>query len=398
MSRCSRKILSVFMVLAFVFQLVAPAVTWAEENQKATIDKAIAEYQATYDQIMALEPIELGGIANFTIGAIDTVKSWGADIKGFFTGESDEERAARKKQEEYDKYKAQIDRANQDIEQLKKDAQATMDALKSGQIAAAGATDTTRSYNTIAETGGALGVYQKALTEAGNKLVDIGGKISTAGTVLAAITAILVVVAIPFPVVAPAIPILKGVTVAVEIASGVVTAAGNTLLTAAAKAITDDKGFLEAAALETALQTVDTGSGFVLDAMGAGVVAKTASNATIGGLTSTIRDINRTGATGSEAGQIAATNFANSTISSVAGAMFNGIVGQASKGITADILSDPKLGSTFKSDKSQEAFGDAVNSVLDLGLDGAKSDMIDSLTIQEENPKANDQPSLGGSW
>lgn len=270
MNRFSRKLVSVLTMLAFILQLFSPAITFAQsaETQKAQIEKATAEFQKTYDAIMAVEPVELGGMANFTINAIDGIKSFASDVSGLFNGESAAEREARQKQEEYDKYKAQIDRANEEIAQLKADAQATMAMLKSGDIQAAASTDPTKSYNSIVESGGALGVYQKALSNAGNKLLDIAGKLSTAGTVIGIITAILIPVSIAFPVVAPAIPVMKGVTLALTIAEGVIKAAGNTLITASEKAITGDQDFMETLALETTLQAADTATGIALGKAG----------------------------------------------------------------------------------------------------------------------------------
>lgn len=400
MNTFSRKLIAVLVTLAFIGQLAMPAVTFAQDaqRQREVIAKAVAEYQKTYDQIMALKPLELGSMADFTIRAIDKVKDTWSDIKDFFSRKSKEEKARRDAEEQYNSYKAQIDRANADIKKLKADAEKTMRLLKSGAVDEAGKTDTTKSYLHIIETGGALGVYQKALREAGQSLMDIGEKLSAASTVLATIAAVVTVIAVPFPALAWAPPILKGVSLALTVTSGVVKTAGNTLLTAAEKAITDDKNFMREAALEAALQAAETGSGFVTGRLG--TVGGTIADATIGGVTSTIRDVNRSGATGSQAGGIAVRNFANSSMSAVTSAIFDGMVGQVSKDMTRDILSDQKIDATFKTDKSREDLQEAVEKTLNLVTDPAKSRVQDDLTIpeEEEKPQAKPQPGLSGSW
>ncbi len=188
MKKVSRKLISVLTILAFILQIFAPTWTYAQDaqNQKAQIEKSVAEYQKTYDPIMAIEPLELGGMANFTINAIDTVKSWGSNVAGFFKGESKEEREKRQKEEEYNKYKAQIDRANEDIKKLKSDAEATMKLLKSGSLQAAAKTDPTKVYNSLDQNASAMGIYQKALREAGESLVSVADKIGAAGTAIGA--------------------------------------------------------------------------------------------------------------------------------------------------------------------------------------------------------------------
>lgn len=402
MKRFSRKLIALFTMLAFFAQIFAPVAGFAQsaQNQKAQIGKATAEFQKTYDTIMAIKPLELGGMANFTIGAIDKAKSIASDIGGFFKGESQEEREKRKKEEEYTKYKAQIDRANQDIEKLKADARTTMSLLKSGSVQAAANTDPTKSYNSIVESGGALGVYQGALRDAGQKLLDVGDKISTAGTVIGLITAILIPISLVFPAVAPALPILKGVTLAIEIAGGVVKAAGNTLITAAEKAITGDTEFMKTIALETTLQAAETTTSIVLGKVGAGTVGTAVANTALGGITGSVREINRAGATGAAAGKIAAKEFYNSGVSAVVGAVFDVAVGKMATGISNDILSDTGLDATFKTQKAREDFSGMVESGLGNELDPVKSAVTDELSIQDESekPKASSQPSLGGSW
>ncbi len=405
MNRFSRKLISVLTMLAFVLQLFSPAISFAQsaQTQKAQIEKATAEFQKTYDAIMAVKPVELGGMANFTINAIDGIKSVASDVGGFFKGESAAEREARKKQEEYNKYKAQIDRANKDIEQLKADAKATMAMLKSGDIQSAANTDPTKSYNSIVESGGALGVYQKALGDAGKKLLDIAGKLSTAGTVIGIVTAILIPIAVVFPAVAPAVPVMKGVTLALTIAEGVIKAAGNTLVTASEKAITGDQDFMKTIALETTLQAADTATGIVLGKTGVGVAGSALANTAVGGLTGSIREVNRSGATGAEAGKIISREFVNAGVSSTVGAVFEVGIGKVAQGMTADILSSsPKLDAKFTTDQSREGVTGLIEKGLSQGLDPVQSAVTDGLSIQEpeepERPKANEQPSLGGSW
>jgi len=401
MKRFSRKLIALITMLAFFVQMFSPVITFAQnaENNSAQIQKSIDEFKPSYDAVMALQPLEMGSLADFSINAIDKVGQFFSDIGNALGGETKEEYQKRKAEEEYNSYKAQIDRANQDIVKLKADTQATMDMLTSGAIDAAAKTDTVKSYNSIIESGGALGVYQKALKEAGEKLVDIGDKIGIAASVIATIAAILVPIAVVCPAVAPAIPILGGVAIGIEVVSGVIKAVGNTLITNAEKAIASDKEFLETTAREFQLQTVETGTNILLDQTGVGVAGKAVTNGLVGGLLGSVREIDRAGATGADAAKIAGTEFANSGISAAVGAMFSVSVSGMADVITSDVLSDPDLGKVFKTDKLRKDFGDAVDSGLGQALDNSKTKITDELSL-EDPPKANSKPSLGGggSW
>ncbi|HEY9071175.1 MAG TPA: hypothetical protein VIV61_13035 [Candidatus Ozemobacteraceae bacterium] len=413
MKKVSRKLISVLTILAFILQIFAPTWTYAQDaqNQKAQIEKSVAEYQKTYDAIMAIKPLELGGMANFTINAIDTVKSWGSNIAGFFKGESKEEREKRQKEEEYNKYKAQIDRANEDIKKLKADAEATMKLLKSGSLQAAAKTDPTKVYNSLDQNASAMGIYQKALREAGESLVSVGDKIAAAGTAIGLITAILIPIAVIFPAVAPAVPIFKGISIAITVAVGVVKATGNTLITAAEKAITDDKSFIKAAALETTLQAAESTVGIVTSKVGLGTVGSAVSDALVGGTAGTIRETNRAGValTSAEARRIAGREMFNSAVSATVGAAFDAGTGQIATSITKAHLADPSLDLALKSGRSQQEYDALVGNVTDaygnaagVALDPVKSGVTDALSIEDEEdqPKANAQPGLsgGGSW
>jgi len=256
-----------------------------------------------------------------------------------------------------------------------------------------------------------MGIYQKALREAGESLVSVGDKIGAAGTAIGLITAILIPIAVIFPAVAPAVPIFKGISIAITVAVGVVKATGNTLITAAEKAITDDKSFIQAAALETTLQAAESTVGVVTSKVGLGTVGSAVTDALVGGTTGTIRETNRAGVAlnSAEARRIAGREMFNSAVSATVGAAFDAGTGQIATSITKTHLADPSLDLALKSGRSQQEYDALVGNVTDaygnaagVALDPVKSGVTDALSIEEEEnqPKANAQPGLsgGGSW
>lgn len=136
---------------------------------------------------------------------------------------------------------------------------------------------------------------------------------------------------------------------------------------------------------------------------GTGVVGTAITNTAIGGLTNSIREVNRSGATGVEAGNIISREFVNAGVSATVGAVFEVGIGKVAQGMTADILaSSPKLDEKFNTDESREGVTGLIEKGLGQGLDPVQSAVTDGLSIQEPNdsekPKANAQPSLDGSW
>ncbi|HNW33605.1 MAG TPA: hypothetical protein PKM25_01635, partial [Candidatus Ozemobacteraceae bacterium] len=250
-----------------------------------------------------------------------------------------------------------------------------------------------------------------ALREAGENLLSIGDKIAVAGTAIGLITVLLIPIAVIFPVVAPAVPVFKGISLAITIATGVIKATGNTLITASEKAITDDQNFVKAAALETTLQVAESASSVVTNKLGLGVVGTAITDTLVGGTTGTIREANRAGVSlnSAEAKNIAGKEYLNAGISASIGAVFDVSVGKIASKITSASLTDNTLNAMLKSGKSKSDYDNLVDGVnglnekaLGTAIDPVKSQVIDQLSVQDEqaNPKASSQPGLtgAGSW
>jgi len=293
-----RKFLSVLIVFAFLLQPFAPLVVMAQaDNQKAQIEQAVADYQKTYDEIMAIEECELGTVASLVIDTIDAAREgwkkaeegaraarraaedaarWIRDnavspvahgfakIGDFVTGgafdledklKEHEEKvraneakareleleAEKKKKEEEDfkKYKDEIEEANEQIRQIKADAQKTMDLLKSGDFEAAAATDPSKVHGTMDAGANALRIYQDALIGAGEKLVSTGDVMSKTGMVLSGVSLTLKVIAAVCAatvVAAPAAPILTTISGVCDVAGKAVGIA-SVVLTAAGNSL-----------------------------------------------------------------------------------------------------------------------------------------------------------------
>lgn len=258
MNRVSRKLISLLIVFAFLLQPFVPVMVAAQDakNQKAQIDQAVADFQKTYDEIMAIEPIELGAISKWTLNRINDIKSAWSNRPSWLGGksESPEEEKARREKEELERYVPKIEKANRDIKEIQDNAKKTMELLKSGSFAEAAKTDPSKVYDSLDENASALGIYQKALKEAGQTLLDAASALSTAGTILGSVALLCTVISAGFPPAAPIAGPIAAITgkaaTAVGIASAILKASGNTLVTAADKAITDDKQFLAIAGKE----------------------------------------------------------------------------------------------------------------------------------------------------
>ncbi len=256
----TRKLTALMVLFAFFLQIFAPTIVIAQEakNQKAQIDQAIADFQKTYDEIMAIEPIELGAISKWTLNRINDIKSAWNNRPSWLGGkdESAAEAAARKEKEELERYVPKIEKANADIKKIQDDAKKTMDLLKSGSFEAAAKTDPSKVYGSLDENASALGIYQKALKEAGQTLLDAAGALSTATTILGSVSLLCTVISAGFPpaaaIAGPIAAITGKAATATGIAGSILKAAGKTLITAADKAITDDKQFLAIAGKEAA--------------------------------------------------------------------------------------------------------------------------------------------------
>jgi len=342
-----RKFLSVLIVFAFLLQPFAPLVVMAQAaNQKAQIEQAVADYQKTYDEIMAIEECQLETTASIVIDTIDAARvAWKeaeegakkakraaedaarwirdhavapvaegfAKIGDFVTGGAfdleeklkeheakvrENEKKAReleleaekkqKEEEDFKKYKDEIEEANEQIRQIKADAQTTMNLLKSGDFAAAAATDPSKVHGTMDAGANALRIYQDALIGAGQKLVSTSEVMSKTGMVLGVVSLTLKVIAAACAatvVAAPAAPVLTSISgvcdvagKAVGIASVVLSAAGNSLIEAGEKAITSDRDFAvvigtnsaKAAASEAIKYGTKKITGGIVDELGGG--------------------------------------------------------------------------------------------------------------------------------
>lgn len=254
MKNSFKRFVSLFLLLAFFLQPFTPIIVAAEEatNQKAQIAQAVDDYQKTYDEIMAIEPIELGKISKWCLNRIN-------DIKNLFSRppwkkESAEEKAAREEKEKLERYVPKIEKANKDIEKIQKDAKKTMELLKSGEFQKASKTDPSKVYNSLDENATALGIYQQALKGASKALLDAAGALSTAATVLGSVSLLCAAISAGFPPAAPFTGPIAAITgkaaSATGIAASILKAAGNTLDEAAEKAITSDQEFLAVAGKE----------------------------------------------------------------------------------------------------------------------------------------------------
>ena len=258
MSRFTRKLIAMMVVFAFVMQLFTPAIVAAQEakNQKAQIEQAVADFQKTYDEIMSIKPIELGKISEWTLNRINDIQNAWANRPSWLGGDtkSEAEAKALKEKQELERYVPKIEKANKDIQKIQEDAKKTMDLLKSGSFEAAAKTDPSKVYGSMDENASALGIYQKALKDAGQTLPDAAGALSTAATILGSVSLLCTVISAGFPpaaaIAAPIAAITGKAATATGIAAAILKASGNTLITAADKAITDDKQFLTVAGKE----------------------------------------------------------------------------------------------------------------------------------------------------
>lgn len=254
MKHSFKRFVSFILLLTLLLQPFTPIIVAAEEvkNQKAQIEQAVADYQKTYDEIMEIEPIELGEISKWCLNRINDIKN--LFNKPPWVKETPEQAKARKEKQELEKYVPKIEKANKDIKKIQEDAKKTMKLLKSGNFQKASQTDPTKVYESIDENASALGIYQKALQEASKALLDAASALSSAAKVLGTVGLLCTVISAGFPPAAPFTGPIAAVAgkaaSATGLAATILKAAGNTLGEAAEKAITDDKEFLAVAGKE----------------------------------------------------------------------------------------------------------------------------------------------------
>ena len=167
MNRYSRKLVALLVLFTFFVQLMSPAIVAAQEakNQKAQIEKAVADYQKTYDEIMAIKPIELGKVSEWTLNRINDIKNAWNNRPTWLGGKdrSEEEKAALKEKQELERYVPKIEKAN-DIKKIQED-QNHGPAQAGSFRRSTGPTRSTKPH----ENASALGIT-KALKEAGKAL------------------------------------------------------------------------------------------------------------------------------------------------------------------------------------------------------------------------------------
>lgn len=230
MGKFQRKIIACLLVLAVLFQpLAVELAAWAANANAAEIARAKQEYTQTYKDIMALEEVNLGWFGN---GIVDLVGKAESALTG---NEKD--------------YIKEIEEANRQIRQAKTDAETTMKLIEAGDLEGAAATDPSQMASSLAESGGAMAKYQEALTKAGSALTAVGNTLGLITTVLTVVCGILTVAAALSggtlaAVAAPVLVKLIPLTGKLGIASALITAAGNSLLSSAQKGIVNDANLL----------------------------------------------------------------------------------------------------------------------------------------------------------
>lgn len=244
MSRFITKCVGWFLVFAILFQpIIAEIPVWAATSSAAEIAKAKQEYQKTYDQIMALETVDLGWFGGGVVDLVSKVES-----------------AVTNKEKDYIK---QIEEANKQILQAKSDAVATMNLINAGDLDAAAAKDPSQMANGLAESGGAMAKYQEAMTKAGFALVSVGTAFMALSDFLTVTCAVLTIVAIAAGAIsggslavalAPVLAKLIPATTYISIAAAMLTAAGNSLISSAEKGVVDDANLLSSLSKDVAIE------------------------------------------------------------------------------------------------------------------------------------------------
>ena len=413
MNRLSKKLIALLTMFAFCVQLFAPAIVAAQDskNQSSQIKQAIADYQKTYDEIMAIKQVDVGKFASFTLNAINGIQNAWSDIKGIFTKETAAQKEAREKKEAAEKYIKQIEQANKDIKQLQDDAKKTMELLKSGSLEEAASTDPTKVYESLDASSSALGIYQKALKDAGSKLLGAAKVLSKASTALSAVALLCGAISIGFPpaapITGPIATVCKVAAIATTAAEAVIKTAGNTLVAAAERAISDDAGLMNILATEAAATGVEVAAKVAVNQSGLGVVAKGFANTAVGGIVNTVRAVNKTGTTdGREIAGIMGRETVNAGISELVGGVFRAGVGQIAEGITTGALGYSKVDDSLtQNDKDLYTNVEKlVNKSLSEVAAPAKSGITKELKVEEEKdlPEAGSEPGLNfngaGAW
>ena len=214
--------------------------------------KAKAEFEKSYEKIMAMEPVDLGWLGNATVA-----------VAGFFSGED---------------YVGQIKEANKQIEEAQAQAKEMKANFDSNNIDKASSMDPNEMVQ------GALAAQQQAQTErqavlksAGQSLQKVGGIIEMIGTILSAVNLVLNI-CLAFLPAAPAIAAVLAVTeplaIALPIAGATIKGAGEGLEQAADAGVWSDQELFKYMGREAVKEGVIAGATAVVSEVGGELVSK----------------------------------------------------------------------------------------------------------------------------
>lgn len=245
MNRRNRFFLSILLVFCMLAQpfvpvFAAPATSSSDAGTDAA--DAMEQFNEVYEQVMALEEVELGGVTSFCVGATSGITNVGK----WFANGWDKLTNGGQNQQEYVDYIGQIEDANKDI----RDAKAQMEEIKAtfdaGNVQDAIDADPAKvAANGIAAQANAMSTLQTTLKTAGTALQEVGKLLDTLSTVTSVISLVLKGIAIAFPpsaaVIAAVTPVLDVASTAMGVAGPLIEAAGDSLVeTSEAATISDD--------------------------------------------------------------------------------------------------------------------------------------------------------------
>ncbi len=350
-----RSILSIFLIICMVLQMLAPA--WARQAEGTTasersdnISKAQEEFQKSYDTIMALEEVDLGKMASACVGGVSFFENIGVGAHNLWDKWTND----GKDQQEYKDYIKQIEDANAKIRQAKKDAQEMKKQYDAGKINDAKKAD----VNKIAEKGfvaqtQAVDTLRDTLTTAGTTLEKVGKVCSEIGTVLGIVNAVLKVVSIAFapsaPFIAPILVITEPAATALGIAGPLIEAAGTSLVDSAKAGQFTDQQLMKNMAVDVA---IEGGKQVATE-----LITKGVTNGITKGAGKIAEDI----------GKKYGDDVAKKLVGTCSGAWDP--AGMYKAAITSDLTD--ALGEKFLEDEAQEALGDMVDKTVDYALDKA---------------------------
>jgi hypothetical protein len=245
-----RRIITWVLVFTVFWQPFLPEIAaWASTDAASEIARAKSEFQKTYDQIMAVKPIELDWFAR---GAVD----FGSGLNNLGKDKKD--------QEDYNK---KIEEANRQLKKIQDDARNTMQLLEAGDLDGAAATNPEKAFDSLQTTNSALGHYQEALTVAGTALLGASELLSNLSLLLLGVTMICTALSPAFPPLAAVATGLFALSNAIGIAAGVMAGAGLALTECAKNGITND---YQLAGIVIGGGALGGAAGFVMSKLGGG--------------------------------------------------------------------------------------------------------------------------------